>query len=290
MSVKIRGAGKLRALMYELKKNETEVRRNIWQRWKNPTGHTTPVFLIGNVRSGTSMIVFHLAKSWQVKLYNEDNPDAFLYWRLRDYPVIDNLLKESYAPVTLFKPILDTYRILSLLERYPTAKVLFAFRHFDDVINSTRQRFYNKYGLYTPSKKVPNHDTRDPITLWVANDFAEFSQAPIPDETKRIIKEKWHSSLNLDSNIALRWLFVNRLYFDLNLFQDERVKIVHYESAVAEPEREFKDIFQFLDLKYEPHVIEGVFSSSIGKNAPPQIDPTIREDCEELLERLLQQK
>jgi len=289
MSVKIRGVGKLRAVMHDLKKNETEIRKHIWQRLKNPTGHTTPAFLVGNVRSGTSMIVFHLAKSWQVNLYNEDNPAAFQYWRIRDFSVIDNLLKQSYAPITLFKPILDTYRTLVLFDQYPTAKVLFAFRHYDDVINSTRNRFYNKNGLYMPSKKVPDHDTRDPISLWVTNDFVEFSQAPIPDATKLFIKEKWHPSLNLDSKVALRWLFINRLYFDLNLFEDPRVKIVHYESVVAEPEREFRAMFQFLGLKYEPHVTKGVFSSSIGKHTPPAIAPELREECEQLRERLLQQ-
>ena len=288
MSLKFQRVGQLRTTLNNLKKNEAEFRKHIWQRLKNPRGHTTPAFLVGNVRSGTSMIVYHLAKSWQVNLYNEDHPAAFLYWRLRDFSVIDELLEKSYAPVTLFKPILDTYKTPNLLEKYPNAKVLFSFRHYHDVINSTRKRFYNKYGLYTPSKKVPDHDTRDPLTLWVANDFAEFSQAPIPDETKRIIKDMWHPALGIDSNIALRWLFINRLYFDLNLYQDPRVKIIHYETIVAEPEKEFQSLFQFLGLKYEPHVIEGVFSTSVGKNAPPNIAPEIREQCEALLQQLLQ--
>lgn len=289
MTHRFRGAGKVSAILNQASTTKTELQKTLVQRWKNPSGGTRPVFLIGNVRSGTSMVVFHLAKSWQVKLYNEDNPAAFDYWRIRDFTVIDDLLQKSAAPITLFKPILDTYRIWQLFDHFPTAKAIFTFRHYNDVINSTQKRFYRDDGLYVPSQRLPPRDTRDPITRWVAEDFKEFALARPPEETLDFIKSRWNPELTLNSNIALRWYLINRLYFDLGMHHDARVKLIKYEEIVENPAQKFQDICQFLEIEYETKMIEGIFASSIGKDATPELDPTIRADCDELFERLTQE-
>ncbi|HJS28795.1 MAG TPA: hypothetical protein VJ768_04205 [Anaerolineales bacterium] len=287
MSHKVPGAGKVTSMFNSLSTAGREYRKRRWQRRDNPAGRTMPAFLVGNVRSGTSMIVYHIAKSWQVLLFNEDNPKAFELWRLRDFGVIDGLLSESQARVTLFKPILDTYRTKFILDRYPAGKVLFAFRHYSDVINSSRNRFYDKSGKFTPSKKVPDHDPRDPVEVWVSNDFLEYSDAPLREESKNLIKGLWQPNLSLESLIALRWLLTNRLFFDLELFADDRVMIINYEDTVTAPEVEFKKIFQFLNLDYHYKVIEGIFSSSVGKDVQPDLDPAIRQQCDELFSELV---
>ena len=125
------------------------------------------------------------------------------------------------------------------------------------------------------------------MSRWVTTDFAEFSAAPPPQKTTAFIKARWHPALNVDSNIALRWLFVNHLFFDLGLHREERVKLVHYETVVAQPEREFKSIFRFLGLEFEPPVIEGIHPFAVRRAPPPSIEPQIRADCEEMWQRLL---
>jgi hypothetical protein len=290
MPQKIPGAGKARTFYSSIRRSEAEIRKSFWQRRDNPSGLTRPAFLIGNVRSGTSMIVFHIAKSWQVKLYNEDNPEAFDLWRLRNFRVIDNLLAKSHARVTLFKPILDTYRANVLLDNYPESRLIFAFRHYNDVINSSKKRFYDPDdGRFTPSPKVPDHDPRDPVTVWVSNDFADYADAPLNSETIAEVKNLWRPNLGQDSLIALRWLLTNRLYFDLNLFEDDRVLLVNYETTVTEPDREFRRIFRHLELDYQPHVIDGIFSSSVGRSSPPALDENIRVASDGLFDRLVQQ-
>jgi hypothetical protein len=220
------------------------------------------------------MIVHHLSKSWQMALYNENNPAAFERFRLRDLAVIESLINRSYAQVTLFKPILDTCQTRVLLSRFPAAKIIFAYRHYDDVINSSAKAFGTNSRL--------NH-----VQSWINDDFSEFAVPP-PEETKNYVRSRWKPSLSLESGAALYWLFYNRLFFDLNLDQDERVKLVCYESVVLDPAKEFESLCQFLGLEFKPQIIEGVFASSIGHDSPPQIDPDIRADCDELKQRLSQ--
>jgi hypothetical protein len=282
---KVRGIRKLLFLGHKLRIMETGLRKQIWQRWHNPNGDSTPVFLIGKGRSGTSMVVHHLAKSWQVKLYNEDHRDAFHNWQLRDICEIEEIVRQSHARFILFKPIKDTYRTPNFLSRFPRAKVLFAFRHFNDVINSARRKFFDDDDLVIPMSKDVT-DRRPLIVRWIDQDFAQLRESPPPEETKQLIKSRWNPSLNLESNIALHWIFVNRLYFDLKLDGCNRVKLINYESLVSNPHEEFRSICQFIGMEFQPRITEGIFSSSVRRHPAPEIDPVIRSDCEELWQRL----
>jgi hypothetical protein len=281
-----RAYGKLRAFFFKTARRGENLARSIRQRFDNPSGRTIPAFLVGNVRSGTSMLVYQIARSPQVKLYNEDNPAAFRYWRLREPAVIDRLLERSHGRVTLFKPVLDTHRTGILLDRYPGARALFAFRHFDDVVNSSRRRFYAEDGRFYPSHKVPDHDPRDPVTVWVQDGFADFAGAPVPESLKARITGLLDGATTRDSKIALRWLFTNSLYFEMGFDEHERIRPVHYEAVVADPKRELSAIFNFLELEFDPRVTEGIHASSVGKDAPAVIDPEIRGQCENLFMRL----
>ena len=253
------------------------MRKRIWQRWHNPTGCTAPVFLVGCGRSGTTMLIFHLNRLWEIDLYNEDHPAAFQNWRLRDLTVIEELINHSYASMILFKPILDTYRTHVLLSRFPKAKTIFAFRHYDDVVNSSLKKFGTANRI--------NH-----VRSWIEEDFSEFSAVPPPEETKSFIRSRWKPSLTPESGAALYWLFQNRLFFDLHLDKEVRVKLVSYESLVRNPEREFKSLCQFLELPCKPTVAQGVFASSIGRDQPSEIDSVIRADCEKLWQLLCKHK
>lgn len=269
MISRVRGMGRIRRAVNDLRTTETELRRRLWQRWHSSEGKSRPVFLIGCGRSGTSMIVRHLSRPWRTELYNEDNPAAFERWRLRDLSIVEELIARSQAQLVLFKPILDTYQTQVLLSRFPNAKFIFVFRHYDDVINSSLKRF----GHQNRIRHVNN---------WINDDFGEFRKVPPPEKTKALIRSLWKPSLNQEAGGALYWLFQNRLFYDLELDQNERVKLVRYESVVSNPDEEFKSLCRFLNLEFEPQITDGIFLSSIKRSAPPEFDPEIRAACEGL--------
>ena len=150
------------------------------------------------------MLVFHLTRSWCIQLYNEDNEAAFQQWFLRDFQTIDQLVENSNASIVLLKPIKDTYQIQNFQAHYSNSKVLFSFRHFDDVIKSSIKRFYIDFGQKI-GKTVA--EITPPVDRWMIDDFAEYQAAPPPEKTKALIRGLWHEGLNLESKIALHWLF-----------------------------------------------------------------------------------
>jgi hypothetical protein len=114
MPLKIRGFGAVRRASHNLGRLQAAFSRSLVQRLRNPSGDSRPVFLVGAGRSGTSMIVRHLARTWQVALFNEDDPAAFRDYHLRDFAEVRELISRSRAPITLFKPIKDTHRTRAL--------------------------------------------------------------------------------------------------------------------------------------------------------------------------------
>jgi hypothetical protein len=253
------------------------IKKFIRQVLKNPTRSTRPVFLVGNGRSGTSMIVFQLAKAWEVALYNENDEEAFTYWHLKDYGVVEGILQRVFAPVALFKPIKDTYRVHTVLKAFPDARVLFIYRYYNDVINSSRKKFYEYWSTYTGR---PIEEWTPPVDRWMADDFSDYQFAPPPVVSQERIRALWHPGLNLESKIALHWLFTNQLYFDLQLDQDPRVRLFQYEAVVQDPARFFPEICQFIEIGFMPEMIESVQGSSIGKNEAPILAPEIKLACE----------
>jgi hypothetical protein len=266
---------KIRSVQYRLLAKQDELKKTVQRRLNNPAGASLPIFLVGCGRSGTSMFIWQLEKSWQIQLYNEDHQAAFDEYRLRDFGVVARLVDESDAPFTLFKPILDTVQTMELLNHFPGSKAIFAFRHYTDVINSSLKKFgtYNRI----------NH-----VKGWVTEDFAEFTVCPPPEASKTAVRTLWADDLSPEEGAALYWLFYNRLYYDLGLHDDPRTILIRYETLVTEPREQFEKVIAFLEAEFEEKMVEGVHAKSINKNDPPPLRPAIMTACEELYEQLSQ--
>jgi hypothetical protein len=250
------------------------VRKQLWLHWHHRAGQKVPIFLVGCGRSGTNMISDRLGRSWEIELYNEDHPAAFDNYYLKDLATIETLVQENHANAVLFKPIRDTYQTNLLLSHFANAKAIFVIRHYDDVINSAMKKF----GVIHWMSQVKG---------WLADDFAEFSASPPSDASKDFIRSRYNDGLNPESGAALFWWFRNHLFFDLGLDQNENVRLVQYEAVVSEAQKELSSLCEFLEIKFQPSMVENVRTSSVRRDSRPLLDAQIRQDCEELWCRLL---
>lgn len=219
------------------------------------------------------MLLSHLSRTWQVESYNEDHPAAFEHYRLKDPGAIAELVRTSRAQLSLFKPILSTTATIRLLGFFPQARCLFVFRHFDDVVRSSLKRFGSENRL--------SH-----VRGWMDDDFSEFAFAPPPAATRQYLFELWRPDASAETGAALYWLFYNRLFFDLGLNEQDRLRLVQYERIVQSPTTSMTAIAEFLGIQFAQSMPEGILSSS-GRHVPvSSIDSDVRAECLDLWKRL----
>ena len=248
-------------------------RKTIKQRLLNPSRKTMPVFLVGCGRSGTSMLLHHLGRSWSVDPFNEDHQAAFNNYRLRPLDVIEKLVDRSYARAAVFKPVITTPHSCEYLNRFPNARLIFVYRHYHDVVNSSLNRF-------GPADRLAH------VNSWMADNFGKFAPISPPEQTKTAIRQLWKPTLSPESAAALYWLLHNSLWFDLNLHLNERAMLVSYESLVADAVPKMRAVCDFLNLKFEPEMADDIRSTSVGRDPQPVLDRNIETACEALWQQL----
>lgn len=252
-----------------------QVQRALWARL-NPSTRSLPTFVVGCNRSGTTMVTLQLGKSWQIRAFNENDPEAFAGYHLRDFQTILGILDQTGSPNALFKPVLDTYSAREFLDTFENARVIFVYRHYYDVINSLLKKAQQR-GHVTKTEELQR---------WLKSDFDEFKLATLPRKSKDRLRSLWSDELNEESSAALFWLFQNHLFFDLGLANHPRAQLVQYERIVADPPVEFRRICQFIGIKYEGQMARGVHADSVAKKPLQQVTPRVRDNCLELLAQL----
>jgi hypothetical protein len=249
-------------------------------RWRlvhraRPPGGTA-VFLVGVQRSGTNMLVRGLERSPEFAVYNENHRAAFSRFQLRPDPVIRRLVEQSRHPYVLFKPLCDTHRTPELLDglglqRSPRA--LWAYRSVDGRVRSAVAKFgdVNLRVL----RELANGGGR---SRWEAQRLS-------PDSLQLIAGFDWDRMGPFDA-AAVFWYVRNRLYFELGLARRPDVLVVSYDAMVAQPEAEMARICEFLGVAYDRRLISHVKPRPPKQAEALQLDPRIRDRCEELAARL----
>lgn len=234
---------------------------------------TIPVFICGEQRSGTNFLMNVLERCPETECFHENDGEAFDNYRLREGSTLERLVDRSSAHIVAFKPICDSQNLEALLERFPQARGLWAFRRYQDVVNSslrnfTQHREYLDLMLHRPevAKWRVENVTADDMAL-----VRRFHNKRVSDASAR----------------ALIWYLRNSLFFQQGLDTDPRVRLTRYEDLVTDPRGNFAVIFAFLGMHANAAAGQIAFDSSLGKNDPPELDPEIAGLCDLLHERLL---
>ena len=250
-----------------------------WQqrrRTPHPTTEKVPVFVVGCNRSGTNMVCGAIGNSPHGWDYRESVFSlAFNGYYLRGDRIIKQLIRHTPAPIIGFGSILDSQSTDDLLTRFEGARAVWIYRRYEDVANSCACMQWGS-------------QLKD-YAAWVARGEIERLGARgqrISAETVRLFSELYHEDLSKEDAACLYWYMRNLFYFDLDLDKDPRVLLVQYEDAVLNKEKGFRRVFDFLGFPYDPAIIGDVFAGSVSKNPMPEIDPAIREICNDLKARL----
>ena len=234
----------------------------------------TPVYIVGCQRSGTTMLIETLERSPFTWVYHEDRGPAFANFRLREKPVIDALIRRSFARCVVFKPICDSHLTDELLERHDGSKALWIYRDVRPVVASAVRKW-----------DAHQRDVMD----WIhAGDWERLGWRGerLSPETRSALARCYRPDLSLQEGAALFWWMRNRFFFELGLDADERVLLLRYEDLVTKPEASFERVFSFLGCPFSPALCDEVSPRSLRTSAEIPLAPEIESLCRDMTERL----
>ena len=241
-------------------------------------GEAKFAIVVGCQRSGTTMLINLLSKSSFAFAFGEmDSPIMQRNCRISKDTVIRNELSRSSAHLVVAKPICDSQWTDQLLDRFPGSKAIWIYRNYNDVVNSSLKKFKGQ------SQRMEWFVNEDWKSLGWRTERIEKSHPIV-----RLVQSVHQENATRADAAALMWVLRTGLYFDLNLDQDERVKLVKYESLVTETTARIKDICQFLGIEFEEKLVSRVHAKSISKNAAPELNPKVEIVCKQLQSRLNQ--
>ncbi|MBU0603278.1 MAG: sulfotransferase [Gammaproteobacteria bacterium] len=229
------------------------------------------VFVAGMQRSGTNMLMDLIERSTLTDVYHERDPRAFDNYLMREPAVIRGLVERSRAPHFVIKCLCELERLPALMDEFQPSKGLWIVREYRDAVNSALVSF----GRF--SQQVERVAKGKAGSEWFAGGMS--------DDTKRIVRELWHPDMNEASAAALIWYFRNRLFFEMALERDARIRLLSYEALVTDPANECERVFDFLGLPFSPFITRKVFASSISKKTPPPVSDDVAQLCAGLMQR-----
>ncbi len=239
------------------------------QRMGKPVVETTPVFVLGKQRSGTTMLFNYFESRPDTETYNESDGRIFTDFQLHPLSQVQELLSQSRAPFTVFKSICDSHRIQELFETFPNAWVVWAQRDCKDVANSSIRHFppHWKTGLQIICKGEPGGG-------WFVRGVSDRAAAKL--------REVYRDSLSPFEMSCLVWWARNQIAVENQIDEHPQICMVQYEDLVTQPAKSFEDLNFALGLPSYPQAYAHVHSRSIGRNEYPPMAEDIQIMCEEL--------
>ncbi len=233
---------------------------------------STPVFLFGIQRSGTTMLMHCLELHPDTEIFDEaDNNEAFFDYCIRNYETLNALITRSKAPFVCFKPIADSHLIMEFIEQFPSGKFIWAYRDYKDVANSFLRKFA--------------HATRAIKLVCLNQEGGGWFQKGVSSETTSILREVYTPGLSEFDLACLAWFARNRIFVEKNLGSSD-VMLIKYEHMVSNPERTFTNLSNFTGMRYDKNSIRYVHNASIAKNPYPELNPLIQKMCDDLMDVL----
>jgi len=251
-----------------------------------------PIIIIGAGRSGTKILRDILCAHSKLVTWpcDEINP----IWRHdhANYPT-DELKPEQATPKikkyirSKFKKILKKYngervvektcanalRINYVYEIFPNAQFIHLIRDGRDVAESARKRWKGdvkisyiiKKGRYIPFFDIPYYAFQ-----FISNRFQRIlnkknqpkTWGPIFFKIEEIAKTK-----DLIETCGIQWReCVNRAKKDFQNIPSSQIYEIKYEELVKNPQKEFRNIFNFLNLNFEENIKSTIIKKITNKN------------------------
>ena len=242
------------------------------------TGDRTVVLILGIQRAGTSLMYWVFERDLNVKVYRESSElsslDTVEKVRLNPLPSVREQIERHRLPLVVFKPLVESQRARELMAAFPGAKVLWAYRHYQDVAASNLKAF----GM--------DNGKRD-LQPFLAGDPDNWRSQNSSVETRETVRRFYSDDMNPFDAAALFWWARMQLYFEQGLDRDPNVLLSRYEDLVTNPAHTMRRTYAFLGRPYPgDHIVKDVNAQSVGKGRVSKLSSEVDALCAAMLARL----
>lgn len=245
----------------------------IWRVTHHYAQNSTPVFIFGVQRSGTSIFGKCLGISPEIKYYPEHNTIAFQNFKLKNSAILKMLIKKCPYKAIAFKPLTDSHRVVELITSFGASKAIWMYRRYQDRVNSAVAKFgRHNLDVLTSFSQGCNLD------IWQAQGLTE--------ESMELIKSFDYNTISPEEASSIFWYIRNSLFFDQGLHKRDDVICVAYEDFVNNPDAIMKKICVFLNCRYYPAMVRSIHSQSIGLRKEPEVTNRIHKLCVKMYQLL----
>jgi hypothetical protein len=232
-----------------------------------------PLLIAGFQRSGTTMLMNILHLRADTEVFDEARESAtFVNFRIRSVDVVRQAIDASHYPFPCFKVIADSHVMPSILRELPDARVVWMYREPGPNAASRLKMFRR------PTAAIRAVCEGQPGGGW----FAEGVPAAVARELQGLDRSRFSEW----DFAGLAWWVRNRIYFDLGLVDDRRVRLLRYESLVAAPGRTMRALNEWAGMEWRAASTRFVHAGSMRRPDLPAFDPQVASRCDELLQRL----
>jgi len=187
-----------------------------------------------------------LDQSWRVLMLEEHDrrlvgPDPEeTSWE--HVPTVFGRIRRLPFEVVTAKALAESYRVSELIDAADSAKAIWMLRHYKGVAQSNLKRF----GMENPYRDLEPFRTADSL---------DWHYTGATDSTRETVVELLNAGLTPLDAAALFWWTRNQLYFDQNLWRDERIRILRYEQTCTCPEVVIQKLSAYIGIPLPTHSI-----------------------------------
>ncbi len=216
-----------------------------------------------------------LNRSWRVLIIDEH--DRRLVGRSprsqetvwQDYPTVLRRLGRIPSEVVAAKPLVESDRAIELMDAAEPVRAIWMLRHYRGVAHSSLRRF-GEENAYRDLQPLWGHDPLD----WRSRGASK--------KTRETVAALMGEGLSPLDAAALFWWTRNQLYFDQELWRDERIRILRYERTCNSPGEVVEALSDFVELSLPlPSIVSRVHLHPDGSGVA-DLHPDVETLCASL--------
>ena len=253
-------------------------KKKIYQLFKSYPKQKNILMITGCSRSGTTLMHRIFENDMNTKSYGEVSrltfPEPEKRFRLLPEEMMQQEIEKEKSSFVVIKFTTELQNAMKLLNYFNDSKLVFMFRYYKDSIASHIFQFGRDNGI----KNIRPIYEDDP------NDWKSEGAS---DDVKKLVKKHFSEDMNPYDAAAIFWIARNRLFYELEMDKDPRIKMCRYEDLIESPKDVIESLYRFSNQTFPGEkIFSEIHPKALGRGKGVEFNPEIEQLASEMMQKL----